>query len=339
MNTSNIPSPLLSQVLPPHNGASHNPIRPRKLLELPIDVVVNDRRRPPGPKSQPSYVPVLRPQLSFADACPQLLRDNITSTFHKVEEVGKKMGLGGASPKAFAVHYIDRHQWKRQQSTMDREIAKQFPMSGLRAMWTRLTRWLSRQTHAWTTSIYFEREAAGDIYIIAENFLRQSEAEQNRGLAEVLVRSLQRATYPAFFKGQQETLKQLHIDSHADARLFSCKEAVAEINVRLCLDALQHQDLVLADSSKVPARLAFWRHRPSKEAQRVFDHLRAEPEIDSWFRTLFNKPIFTRFLFQKGDEVEISDKAADENEALLRKLRSINPYGAPLVKRSSELSR
>lgn len=340
LNVQSRPSQLMGQLLTARGGAPNNPAWSNAAPKPLIDVVAGDRRRPQGPKPTLSTPLIGRPTLHFSDACPLSLRHKITTTFEKVGVVGKTMGLGGAIPKTFNVHYIDRNQWKRQQSTIDREMAKQFPMSGLRAMWTRLTRWLSRQAHAWTTPIYFERESAGEVYIIAENFCRQDETDQNRGLAEVLVRSMQRATYPAFFKGQQDALKQLHIDNRADARLFTCKEATAEMNVRLCLDALEHNEgIVLHHQSRVPAWLHFWHQAFGKDLQRVLQQLRDEPQIDVWFRTLFTKPIFTRFLFQRGDEVEISDRTADENEMLLRRLRSINPYGAPFVKRSSDASR
>jgi hypothetical protein len=291
---------------------------------------------PPSPALRPA---IQSPVLQFDDLCPPALRNEVLDLYRKVEDVACRYGLGTATPTTFSIHYIKRKRWSSLQYDRDKEMAKQFPISGLRAMWTRLTRWLSRLAHAWTTPIYFERDSANDIYIIAENFRRQNIADKNRRLAEVLVRCLQRASYPDFFEVQHTELKQLYTEPQADARLYTSSEALVEMNVRLCLDALkQNHDLPLEKKRWLPDWLAFWRSRPDPESQSLFLQLRGQQDIDTWFRKLFFRPVYTRLLFQKGDVVELSDKDVDRNGPFLRCLKEANPYGGPRIKRYSERS-
>ena len=283
--------------------------------------------------------PIKSPTLLFNEMCPLPLRREVTDLFRKVEDVACSYGLGSATSNSFNIHYINRKRWTSLQYDRDNELAKQFPMSGLRSMWTRLTRWLSRLAHAWTTPIYFEKDSASDIYIIAENFRRQNDADKNRRLAEVLVRCLQRASYPDFFEVQHNELKQLYTEPQADARLYISSEALVEMNVRLCIEALKERhELPMERKKLLPSWLAFWRHQPNPESQLLFERLRHENNIDIWFRKLFQKPVYTRLLFQKGDVVELSDKSVDLDEAFLHSLRSANPHGAPRIKRFSERS-
>ncbi len=329
------PSP--SAALPhwPKLGVGHNKVAPDAGSQA---YLIACRAKPVKPEpmaSAEAKTEVITPTLNFNFDCPSGVQHEIKALFDQVVDVATGLGLGNSTPQAIKIRYIDRHKWSSYLKNRDLEKAKSSSESGLRAVWTRLTRWLSRLAQIWTTPLYCSKEEANDILVIAKNYDRQSTPEKHKRLAEVLVRCLQRATYPEFFAAQQKMLTEL-TQSHAASPSYFAREALVEVDVQLCLRALEHREGVVLHHK--PTWLSwlwpFEQHRWSMETEAILQRLSTEENIDVWMRRMFNpSSVFARFLFQKGDAVEVSKTLSEQDEAFINTLREINPYGAPRIKR------
>lgn len=296
------------------------------------------RHKPEVPKqAEPvarSCEEVVKPALRFSAECPKHLELDIQSLFDKVIKESIGYGLGDKIPRTFQIKFIDRRRWATFLADRDREIAKNLPATGLRAIGLRFTRWVARLFHRWTTPIYFDKNSTGDILIVGNNFGRKFTPEKTKMLSEVLVRCLQQATYGKFFESQRMSFKHQFGDPQPDTRAYATNEALAETNMRLCLMALEsNQGVVFSAKHWIPNTLAFWRQLPSAHTQILLQRLRGEKDIDAWFRRMFDKPYWAAFLLQKGGDVEVSRTLSHEDEEFIGRSREINPYGPPRIKR------
>ena len=279
------------------------------------------------------------PRITFSESCPTAMRAETEQLFADVVQTAKEYGIE-VQGQGLNVHYIRRARWIGLQNDRDTELAKQFPLSGLRALWTQATRWMSRLAHAYTTPIYFEKGPSHDVYVIAENYASQSTREKKARLAEVFFRSLQQAAFPNFFKVQEDDLKHLHLDPQADSSAYLSSERFVEAHVALCLRALEDKKVIPpAPKPWVPDYLAFWRARPDRALQAVVEELRHKPDVGETCTSIFKTPSYTRLLFQRGGRLELSDKQIEKSRGLIDWLRSRNPVGPPRLVRSSLMPR
>lgn len=303
---------------------------PSPLCTLPAaHISVSDRFRPPQPSSTPktiSRAEVVPPTIEFGSTCPQPLRQTISTLFGQVAQVSATYGLGDTSAKTFHIHYITRRKWLDRLSDFDRDRETQPP-----TVWARVSRWLMRLINAWTIPI--EKDATYDIFIIAENFRAQKTVQQTLCLAKVLVQCLQRASHRRYVERQADYLKHMRTDFQNDTRPYFASKAMAEVNLQLCLDALERDHGVKFESRGwLPDRLAFWRRKRKPELQVMLDRLRSEENVDRWFRMMFEDESYAQLLFQKGGVVELSKNISKEEELFVNELRKINPNNAPRVK-------
>jgi hypothetical protein len=299
------------------------------------------RRKPtvPRPDRTTRIMPRAEPHITFSEACPAAMRAETEQLFADVVQTAKENGIE-VQDQGLNVHYIRRARWIGLQNDRDTELAKQFPLSGIRALWTRTTRWMSRLAHAYTTPIYFEKGPSHDVYVIAENYRSQSDREKKARLAEVFFRSLQQAAFPNFFKVQDDDLKHLHLDPQADSSAYLSSERFVEAHVALCLRDLEEKQVMPpAPKRWLPSYLAFWRPRPDRALRAVVEELRHKPDVGETCAAVFKTPSYSRLLFQRGGRLELSDKQIERSRSLIDWLRSRNPVGAPRLVRSSVVHR